>query len=570
MNTDAPKISDLLSRSADSDSSLDSQLETLGEPQLITDERAGAFELLVYLIANLKSPLLVYGPPGIGKTRVLHMIKDRYSAGCTVCYIGATNIQKLAQIEKRLLTAASKATEIESGTGLEQCLRNFAGKNRQLVALIDNAVSLPGGHLDTLYDFADKHAALRLVLAMTSEEVDRRKTTDPMLAKYHIVEIPPLNAEQCGEFLQRIYELRSQPETSEPISKALKGKIFRNTLGIPGRIISTLIRIEALKVQDRKSKQLMTYGGISAGIIIAVVLLFLMNTLTAEDEKNREPAGVALNQTDQIVDRRTAGNKSFRSIEKNGEGQPPRGSADLINQMSTSSTKRVLPKPDSASSVAARVGQGKVIQSTDSNRLTNEPNERPITRDDTVKNLIARDAALALSDTNDPGSVKSIEVANRLDSDNSRDSDLTIGKKRPTEQSEVTRDIWAARENPLQREQAIQGAEIESVKNKFAAAGLKSEDWLLGRNPNAYTLQILADKKPDRLIAFATQHPEFVDLAYFRTRKNGSEWLALVYGTFTSLPEANRAASTLPADLGKPWTRTFKEIHQKIHSLQRN
>lgn len=93
---------------------------------------------------------------------------------------------------------------------------------------------------------------------------------------------------------------------------------------------------------------------------------------------------------------------------------------------------------------------------------------------------------------------------------------------------------------------------------------LSAEEWIAAQNPKYYTLQ-LASSTNQQLIAKYYQENELAGQAgYYRSKREGEEWYALVYGTYPSVQAAKDAIETLPQDLKKwsPWVRNIKSIHR--------
>jgi septal ring-binding cell division protein DamX len=107
-----------------------------------------------------------------------------------------------------------------------------------------------------------------------------------------------------------------------------------------------------------------------------------------------------------------------------------------------------------------------------------------------------------------------------------------------------------------------------SVKPTQASIAVKlavsPEEWVATQNPKYYTLQ-LASSTNQQLIEKYYQENELEGHAgYYRSKREGEEWYALVYGAYPSVSDAKDAIETLPQDLKKwsPWVRNIKSIHR--------
>lgn len=85
-------------------------------------------------------------------------------------------------------------------------------------------------------------------------------------------------------------------------------------------------------------------------------------------------------------------------------------------------------------------------------------------------------------------------------------------------------------------------------------------------NPHYYTIQLLADNNPNKLIAFVNKHNIEKPIYTFKVHKQGHIWYALTTGKYTTLSAAQSAKLTLMKhnkDI-HPWIRTFSSIQSAI------
>ncbi len=103
------------------------------------------------------------------------------------------------------------------------------------------------------------------------------------------------------------------------------------------------------------------------------------------------------------------------------------------------------------------------------------------------------------------------------------------------------------------------------------ASTIRREVWLKGRNPNHYTLQLVAAGHEQAVVDFAAKHHVAKDVAYFRSSRQDKAWYSLVYGDYPDRAAAATAAAALPASLRgvNPWIRSFAGIQQDIRKNAR-
>ena len=89
--------------------------------------------------------------------------------------------------------------------------------------------------------------------------------------------------------------------------------------------------------------------------------------------------------------------------------------------------------------------------------------------------------------------------------------------------------------------------------------------WVKTQNGKNYTLQLASSRSHELIQKYFADNSLAGKAGYYRSKRQGEYWYALVYGSFTSVSDANNAIANLPKDLRKwsPWVRRLDSI-QKI------
>ncbi len=220
---------------------------------LITQERTQKLDLLIHLITNLKQSLIICGPEGIGKTTLLTIFQTRTATVWPIVYLSASELLRFEKIQEHLLRGLTPSEGGNVTQNLNTILRGLEKLNRRVVLIIDEAGFLAPGLMTTLTQYATTYPALRLVFALSDDEVAAKRTADSAIDTCHFIEIPALSESQCGEFLQHLSERLDASEVMADMadgvaqvnkipkaSPALNEQIFKKTKGIPGRITEAL------------------------------------------------------------------------------------------------------------------------------------------------------------------------------------------------------------------------------------------------------------------------------------------------------------------------------------------
>ncbi len=114
-------------------------------------------------------------------------------------------------------------------------------------------------------------------------------------------------------------------------------------------------------------------------------------------------------------------------------------------------------------------------------------------------------------------------------------------------------------------------ADLAEVKEQKAAyhplpKGVQDMDWLRRQNPRHFTLQLLAGTEKRSIEEFLRRHGPADGAVYFRTKRNGKDWYALIYNSYRSKAEALAALKRLPSAWRKhrPWMRRFASIQKEL------
>ena len=131
--------------------------------------------------------------------------------------------------------------------------------------------------------------------------------------------------------------------------------------------------------------------------------------------------------------------------------------------------------------------------------------------------------------------------------------------------------LTASAESPLAAAVAAVPASPEvppttSSANSSTNNNLLEPDWLKGRDPKRYTVQLYSGKDMSKLREMATANAGVAQPAYFTTTSRSGPWYSLVIGDFADFNSAQAAASKLAGQSGatKPWIRRFSEIQAKM------
>ncbi|MFC1720149.1 hypothetical protein ACFL00_03300 [Pseudomonadota bacterium] len=133
----------------------------------------------------------------------------------------------------------------------------------------------------------------------------------------------------------------------------------------------------------------------------------------------------------------------------------------------------------------------------------------------------------------------------------------------------VAPDVEGAVESPI--------APLESGRSEIAAVGRSNdqlsdpyaagEAWIAERNPEHYTIQVIALSQPEKLHQFITEQPDLEPFAIYRQTRYKKPLWVLVQGDYPDLNSARLALRAFPETMQrreKLWIRRFEMVQRLL------
>lgn len=498
------------------------------ERALISVDRSQKLDLLVHLLTNLQQSLIVCGPDGIGKTTLLQIFAENYKDTWPICLLpgsGAVSFESVVAELSRSLNLSSAGVNFDLSS-----LRAFCDKQK-VVLIIDDAGGLMPGLIGELIDFADSLAGLRLVLAMNNDELQEKTASDSAIDECHFIELPPLNLQQCREYLQNLSAQPGSPLSFSAITDTLVEDMYLQTQGVPGQLVAELPKFK--EYRNRHGRQIGLWFGIvvvlaAAGYALkAFMPADLLGGAIQETALQQEPAQLpnapvvsmpapAIEPTVQVRD----------SIAPAGELLPE----SLLG-------KDLNPEADLPESPAEQV----VVESE-------VPEEQP------AENIPAPP-------------VESIAAGKPAESEAGQPAVPAVTEAQQPE-------IKPEDSKPVEKQPAAEVKAVEkpvvAVEQKpvpAKAAGSETDggdlDWIMAQPADNYTVQVMVLSSKASVTRFIRKYAEYRDgLKYYVIGKQGQEKYVIIYGSFASSIEALNNKSDMPGEFNGGLVKRFKQVQR--------
>ncbi|MEI7839639.1 MAG: AAA family ATPase [Methylococcaceae bacterium] len=557
--------------------------EELNILPLITKERTQKFELLLHLIPNLKQHLIVSGASGIGKTLLLDMLYDIDSEAWQCCFVQGSVELSFETIEAQLTKIMSR----NRYASLHQAFQDFQDQHKKIVLIVDDAGLLVSGLMTTLIDYALGQPALKLIFSLTPEARQNHRQTDKALDNCYLLEIPTLTKRQCAVFLRHLAAKPRTYGTLQTMDAKLLDKIYRETQGIPARLISHFAKFSREKQNDY-TKWLWAFVGL---IILAMAI---NQSVRYFKEKSENDVPILPVEKVEIVEKSPV----VQAEKPSTESQPQTEQDIVIPEFQLDIEKSIVSAPtnppaemtalvDKKPETTPIVASEKVaepIQSISEPVKVTPIVEPPLTESETV--IVAPALPVVIEMVKPISSPviafpkiepaagmriqalpekSKIDITPILAPEIKAVKEIKIEPVKKVEIKPIEKPAEVKKPEPVKVE-PIQKIEPKSTKEKIVINHQKikndTKENVAAIAPPVvghYTLQLITLSSDAAITQFQKKHPALSK--NFRVVKSGSagqERFALMYGGFENTEQATKARRTLPAEFANAFPRKLK------------
>lgn len=583
-------------------------------PSLISKERMQKLELLIHLTSNLTQPLILAGPEGIGKTTLLKVFQQRKIESWRYCLVSGSADLSFEAIQGQLAQIIKQDKTDTPASSLAMAFEQYENQHKQIVLIIDNAGELVPGLITTIIRYAAANPVLRVIFALTHDELQVKQGSDRAVDDCHIVEVPHLSEKQCSEFLQHLAtkpaangSVKASAPVGNAISESMIESIYQKTNGIPGRIVAEFARLFSAK-KGGKLKWIVILAA-SASIAIALGIQWLASS------KNKQITPAAVEQKMDGIETVPSQPEPHVTFELPPPVQPVINPPEQSVQINEDIPADIADEEDLESSIEIdTVTDTKAKPETAKAAVIDEKQENKkfgatATTTQPVINLPEQSAqvkeeALVVEDKAQAAVESSSEVKVHKDNQTTAPEvkpEASVPRLSPVGEAENAAVIDQKQESkeeadsvlplvaePLLNQETPKQPESKTIKKavtptpkkapkkqkKTAAVpkekAVKNEipeedgsEWLSGQPVENYTLQLMVSFKQPSLKDIRKKYPALGQ--GFRTVKkvvDGKETFILLYGSFNSAKLANTVRQSLSADFRNASARKISSLKQ--------
>lgn len=485
------------------------------ERSLITPERSQKLDLLIHLLANLRQALIVCGPEGIGKTTLLQSLQAGRSDQWRIYLLNAS---PSLSFETIVINLGNFLNLGNSSYGFDlSSLRAYCEKQK-VVLILDDAGQLVPGLIGELLDFSESLPGLRLVFSMTYDEFHIKGATDRGVEECHLIELPPLNLKQCGEYLQNLSAQPGAVISFNAVTDSLVADLYRDTHGIPGKLLAGLPQFN--RKQKRKSSR--------SGLWLGVAIICLAAGWTVYSLLPSIPGFNKLSK---------AGPESLTVAHEPAPAN-------------TGKVEAVLPEVQT-------IGPAAVAPQNFGLTANPDETETAVPTMPAVNSLLTETKAVEAVKPASPappvaeaGAIQSVAV-------------FPESSKAP-DKAELPVVAAAAHSSaaPQAPEQPINKAQSAKPEKPFANGG--DQEWIMSQPAGNYTLQIMVLSNKLAVSRFLKKFADYQDsLKYYTINNNDQEKYVLIYGSFPTAAEARQYKTMLPNEFKQALETRFRAVQKE-------
>jgi len=514
---------------------------SISAPYFATEERNQQLALLEHLSRYSSMLFVVEGVKGSGKTAFMEEFARQQSDIAIISRVKGGMLMTAGQLLENIYKGFPEGVNgltIDSSFGpLLKFAKDREQVGQSVLLLIDNAHELNTDAVTMLLDMialANENQAVPHVVLFSEQPIQRnldsyQKSRFDQLS--HSQTLSPYSFEQTQAYL--LHRVRSiGGEINLPFNERQLKTIFQESAGYPGAINQVARRLMGKGAE--KSKFNLSLGlGLGFPLVhmalLSVVMLAILITVIFNDSESKS------------------------STKTTGKVIPLTSNSQLSsNQNRTSST-------------IAKIEQ--VQRGLENNKAISLPpipmdarvppkSEPEKTTDTSIASTAKTLATQALTNTNvtTPKSAEPKVTQPSVLTTQGRSTSVVAAPIVSNTQPRVAN-------NPVKQESAVASAQADRFDKTT---------WLLGQNPNRYTLQLLGTHTLSTVKDFIRDQGSLDGLSYFETVHNGREWFVVVYGLYRNRSQAIAGIEALPRDLRAltPWARGLRGIQQDIRKAQ--
>jgi len=515
------------------------------EPGFVFSDAAHRTQLNValQLLQASDRVLVIRGEPGMGKTAFLVGLTQKQGTGLRFCRVQCDERLEFEPLLRRLLTECGLASADEEPSVSDATARLTASARAgaRPVLLLDDAHHLADATLARLLSLraatVAEAAQFGLVLAVEpafAARLENLKNGALSADQLHSINLFPFSEKQTADYVAQHLAAAGEV-TGGLLSEADLHAIHERSLGAPARVNAETVRVLNEKAGGAKAglgrslrvgrRPLLIAAG-AAVAVVAGVAVWLGLSSRPSPEPTPSRASTPGNAYGVKVPERYGFDKtpSQPQVVESPPGVP------LVPRTEPAPAGQAKPQ----SEVAAAPAAGAPRQPSTTSPQPTEPKPEPAP-------IVVAEPQRIPPPTPRPSA-----------------EPPAAAKPAPAAPSVAVRPTPPPAAAPVQ----TKPSQIAPAPAERAVSSIRGNEWLKGKDPEHFTVQLIGAYDRDALHGFVREHGLEGTAAVIRTRREGKDWYVVVNGDYASFRQANAAIAKLPKSLraSGAFARRFNSI----------
>lgn len=235
---------------------------------LLSIGRKQKLDLLAHLVTNLPDTLILRGDSGSGKSSLLQAAMQKNINNNDALLLNAELSLSFESIQYELLQFLNKKYQLDSRS-IADVLLEYKKQGKKLVLIVDDAGLLLTGLINALVNYAKEYSALKLVFALTPDELLIKSQTDGLNNGCHYIDLLSLNYAQTSELVQQMVAAGGTRYIERDVNGRFLQEVYKETRG----------NLSAIKSLLKKAKT--GYFNKPSVLITVVALIALASTMSS-------------------------------------------------------------------------------------------------------------------------------------------------------------------------------------------------------------------------------------------------------------------------------------------------
>ncbi len=561
-------------------------------PYFYNDQLEALLDELETCVGAAETLVVLEGAPESGKTCTVAQLLERfYDGGHVFLSRGGPAISAESIIRSMLSAyrATTPQTLSECTDQLVDHIASHADLGATVILVVEDAERMASTELQQLLTEIDKlnsHTSEPISVLLSSTDTAENllsgvRSEHTQSGRVDAFTLPRLDANETASYIATRLAAAGH-EGDLPLDERELQVLSQNSNGLPGYVDRNAARVLNQRINRQRFQAILApaqwWRATRQHLRWVVIGLTMLTLGLAIGSWNAEPSAIQSDTVikplslptdspvEPIADANTASESTIRTAETRVEPVPepvPVAEPTATSEPITPASEAVVETAQANTATTADT-----TETVDATVITDADTNTQLQLDAAVDTAAVETASVDTA-TVDTAAVETAAVDSSPVETVAADAANTAASTEPAAtESNTDQQTAASTDSATVADAATQSTtNPEPPINDVLSGVISGEKWIARRDPNRFTVQLLAGADEAALRLYARRNGMTSMSAIYRTLRNGQPWFALVHGDFASAADARTAVATLPEvwQQNSPWIRKFDDVQKVIN-----